>query len=284
MFYRILYLWLLLTNPLIMKKIFTLSFLLSLTQLSFGQMSTAARYINGYNKAENKWYYHNFQIGVNMHSNMNGMFNLKLHHQNTEDGSVHDANYKFKVQSLRQFNAFAASAKNLTSLGKKSGIALTFGVDFNATLQSYDERIFTDANSSVNLTFLQSYISIPIGLAYKTGGQYTMDKADKMSFTLGMGIAPAITTIMLEPFVDRTRIRVPAFIHTELGFFAGINWVVKANIYPGNIHNSFTVKEYSDNGKAGITSREIKFSGMGNMFQIGIACMPFSFGWKNSSW
>lgn len=269
-----------------MKKTLTLAISLLITQLTFGQLSTAARYIRGYNKAENKWYYHNFQIGVNMHFANSGMFNLSFYDVNNATNEVYDANYKIKVEAPRMFNAFAASAKPLAALGENSGLALTFGADFSASVNSDDRRIQSSPSSSINVTFLQAYVALPIGLAYRSGGLFTMDKADKMSFSIGMGVAPALTTITLDNFVDRTRFRMPAFITAEVGFFAGINWVVRANVYPGSIHNAFTKKESYE--ATAYTSNyghsEVRFSGMGSLMQIGIACMPFSFGWKNSKW
>lgn len=267
-----------------MKKICFLGLAMLLTQLSFGQFSTVGRYINGYNKANNKWYYHNFQIGVNMHMPMNGLFNLEFHDVNLKENKDYKASYKAKAEVPTAFNAFAASAKNLGAIGAKSGIALTFGVDFSASIQTIDMQVKSTPHNSTNLNFIQAFMAVPIGLAYRTGGMYTNDKADKFSFSLGIGVAPSLSNLVLDPFVDRLKFRLPAFVTAELGFVAGINWVVRANMYPGNIHGAFNQKTPYDNGEYGYGYSEIRFTGMGPLIQVGIACMPFSFGWENSKW
>jgi len=190
--------------------------------------------------------------------------------QYRRDG-VTDTGFTVALKSTSPMVGFINFNFPLAKLSKKSAFTLDVGFSYTAFTLKYDTAVVRD---SMILTeeFPVSVMSLPISFDFKTGGEATLSKENKLLFTAGIGIAPSYVMTDINP---EASIRALPFVKLEAGFFLGIAFKLRGMAYFGN------AKYINDEGaKAqvpGITSR-VSNGGYGYTISLGI--MPFSYKWK----
>lgn len=187
-----------------------------------------------------------------------------------------------KNMPSRGMSANAATHFPIATVSERSIVSIGFGAVAN--IFSWDlGNVQVDSFFAASSPASGFQIGIPVGLDYKYGGEATLDKADKVSFTFGAGVCPTFYATHIDiGDINQSRFNIQPYLKAELGFFAGIQWKVKAmylmrstkviDISSGdvNLNNSM---EYS---KTQLTT--------GSVFNIGVAIMPFSWDWDKSGW
>jgi len=127
-------------------------------------------------------------------------------------------------------------------------------------------------------------IGIPIGVDYKFGGEVSLDKTDRFSFTAGAGIAPTVylTSIAQQADLGTAKFGLVPYLKAEFGFFAGIEWKVKA-MYQTSSKMVIDNKSGDPNLQTSATYTHVELQTR-PVFTIGLALMPFSWDWENSGW
>jgi hypothetical protein len=190
-----------------------------------------------------------------------------------------EGTFKHKLKG-NYLGAFVGMYHRLAMLNNSSCLAFDWGVDALAIANETDELTYKIGNSTHRLKSLVAYwhFGVPLLIDYKYGGEATYDKADRFSFTLGGGIMPLVAIGAINE-AGQISASIAPVVKAELGFFAGVQWKVRAMymIQSGDILNtndeSADVRNYHSyrlNVTPGIN--------------IGVSVMPFSFGWDNSRW
>lgn len=168
----------------------------------------------------------------------------------------------------------------LFSLTEKSILAFNVGAIGN--ILKYDiGEVRTSTTAVYNWSFSSMQIGLPLCIDYKFGGEAIYDKAEKVSFTAGFGISPTVYASSFGPS-SIVKFGVRPYVHAEIGFFAAIEWKVRASC----LMNS-TQFFRADNENAGLESMPYNSRFTMNskpVFNIGFAFMPFSWDWENSRW
>jgi len=118
-------------------------------------------------------------------------------------------------------------------------------------------------------------IGVPVSLDLLSGGEATLDRANRFSFVLGVGFIPYVGMGAMYEFVG-LNVGAPLYAKMEIGFHAGINWKLRAS-YMGKSPSSFSdgnSEIFSDYGtvEANMESND--------KFMLSILVQPFSFGWE----
>lgn len=118
-------------------------------------------------------------------------------------------------------------------------------------------------------------IGVPVGLDLVSGGEATLDRADPLSFTLGVGVMPMISMGIMYEFAA-VKVRAPGYIKAELGFHAGINWKLRGT-YIFKSPTSFSQDRNDIFSNYGNIESELKSN---DQFMFSLLVQPFSFGWE----
>jgi hypothetical protein len=168
----------------------------------------------------------------------------------------------------------------LFSVGDKSIVAFDFGIA--GYLLHYDLgeiRLSPDKVYDYSLQSMQ--IGVPLCLDYKIGGEAIYDKSEKVTFTAGAGLCPVVYLTDLGTDISNIKGGFRPYVHAELGFFAFIEWKIKAYCMGGtanilNLNNENSGMEgMPENSNIKLKSAPV--------FSIGISFMPFSRDW-DSGW
>lgn len=168
----------------------------------------------------------------------------------------------------------------LFELTEKSIIA--FNVGALANVLTFDiGRVNTSETANYNYSFSSLQIGIPLCIDYKSGGEAIYDKAEKVSFTAGFGISPTFYGSNFGPS-SVTKFGVRPYVHAEIGFFAAIEWKVRASCLMNS--TQFFRADNDSPGLAGMPYNSQFTMSSKPVFNIGFALMPFSWDWENSRW
>ncbi|OSZ78069.1 hypothetical protein CAP35_07335 [Chitinophagaceae bacterium IBVUCB1] len=188
--------------------------------------------------------------------------------------------------SLRTSGSMALSLDAyfpVARFSKRSCFAISAGV-------SYINAMLTHDTVFVGPTVLQkdletAFISVPIGIDFKMGGDAVQSKEYKTMFTAGVGILP--TYIQSTGFesegsksIDQET-KILSYLKVEAGFFAGIAFKLRGMAYFGNLiladRQETIIKEGTQDQILGY--RRTTSSGpMG--YTISLIIMPGSAGWR----
>jgi hypothetical protein len=162
---------------------------------------------------------------------------------------------------------FLSTFAPLGRISEKSALALDFGV--SATLFTFrHDTLITPGGAEVQQEIPITMINVPISFDFKTGGEVSLNKEHRTVFAAGIGVAPA----MIQNDIAM-RIGATPFLKVEAGFLAGMVFKVRGMLYLGQ------GKYVNDKEIASGPWLTRRSSGpLGG--SIGIAIVPFAFGWE----
>jgi hypothetical protein len=175
-------------------------------------------------------------------------------------------------------NAWTAGAGTyfpLFNISEKSILAFNFNA--NGIVSNTKMGVIrVNEVTTYDFDFIHMDIGFPLSLDLKYGGEAVLDKTEKASFTLGVGICPSLYVSTFGPtsnFAFDTR----PYIHFDIGFFAGIEWKIQASYLPGN--TQILNLNPNSNGMTSMPLDSYITANKGSLFNIGIGLMVFSYDW-----
>jgi hypothetical protein len=184
------------------------------------------------------------------------------------------------MRSTKSSNIFIGTFFPVAKVSPKSAVTLDLAFTYTGftfkqdsiTIQSYNKDSSRFYKAGFAEEFPVSIMALPISIDFRTGGEATLSKENRTSFAIGAGVAPSYVTVETN---DGGNIKVIPFIKAEAGFFAGMEFKLRAMVYLGDA-------KYIDNKLAnqadvvGVTARKSE-GPMGVNVSLGI--MPFSVKW-----
>jgi hypothetical protein len=194
-----------------------------------------------------------------------------------------EVTHRVKLKSaVIGFNA--GSYIPMGNLGSTSCLALDWGIA--ATIYNGSTgRITTARGGTYQYSIMNWQFMVPLCLDFKYGGEAIYDKSERFSFTMGAGLIPSLSVVAISGALSSAHKiagRISPVIKAELGFFAGLEWKVKASyVYrKGNDLKSTPEDSKSGPGPDG----SIFTLTTTPAINIGVSFMPFSHDWDSSRW
>ena len=170
----------------------------------------------------------------------------------------------------------------LAAISEKSLLTFYLGLNVNIYRWRADSLFFAEKAPRSTYVYKDDgfgfLVGLPIGLDYKTGGEATLDKSDKFSFTAGGGIMPTAAVGGLS-YWGQAKIKLIPYIKAEIGMHAGIEWKVRA-MYMLRSPMGFTDINHD---LEGILQSQAEFQ-TNDRLMISVLLMPFSWDWVRSKW
>ena len=177
----------------------------------------------------------------------------------------------------------------IVRMGDKSSLAISLDYLYNFLVWDADMvKISGYDESTGSYTYNSSYVpsavtvqmGLPIGIDYKTGGEATLDRSNRTSFTFGTGFYPSMSATVFENNAG-AKLKIQPFLKAEFGVFAGVNWKLRALYAFGRLEyidysSSLGVSGYSQEESASLISK--------SSLNLSLMVQPFSFGWSKSEW
>lgn len=164
--------------------------------------------------------------------------------------------------------------------GEKTIAAINIGLSANYYLFDVDDVTIRRVSANYNSTSSYSgpgagfMFGLPVGLDLITGGEASLDRANRFSFAVGAGVMPLVSMAAVHEFGGLS-LRVPPYVKAEIGFHFGINWKVRAS------YLTKSAISFSDDSKNIFdidTNIDTKLKA-NDRFIISLMVQPFSFGW-----
>lgn len=185
---------------------------------------------------------------------------------------VVDTSFKATLKSTAPMVGFLNFNFPLAKVSRKSAFTLDIGFSYTAFTLKYDSVMINRDSLALTEEFPVSIMALPISFDFKTGGEATLSKENRLLFTAGIGVAPAYVMADINP---EAKIKAMPFVKIEAGFFAGLAFKLRGLAYIGNAR--YIDDEGAQSKVPGITSR---VSGGGFGYTISLGVMPFSYKWK----
>lgn len=171
----------------------------------------------------------------------------------------------------------------MTALSNRSVIALSVGVYGTSNSFTLNNFSFNGAPTAT-MDVSDLLIGLPIGVDYIFGGEATYNESDKVTLRAGIGAMPFVALGSLSNDAGKyNRFSVRPYVKAELGFFAGIEWKIKGQVLLGS-RNLYDIR----NGDYDLQDGSNYYSNfkmdLRPSYSLGIAIMPFSFGWNSDKW
>ena len=170
----------------------------------------------------------------------------------------------------------------MSYLSSNTALAMSVGLYGTASVWDIGNTSLQD-NRVTTYESKDLYFGLPIGLDIIYGGEATMNKADKVTLRGGIGVMPYFAAGELaDGSQDYGKLGVQPYVKAEIGFFAGVQWKLKGMVVAGSrtIYN-YKAGDYRLQDANDYYSMEFKIR---PTFTVGIAVLPFSFGWENDKW
>lgn len=145
---------------------------------------------------------------------------------------------------------------------------------YDATTNGY---VYT---TNYTITAATVQMGLPVGVSYKFGGESSLDRGDKLSLSIGTGVYPSLNATVFEDYAG-AKFKLQPYLKAELGFFAGVNFKVRALYAFGkleyiNYNSGYSGDTYAYDDAAALTGK--------SSFLLSVMVMPLSFGWSKSAW
>lgn len=175
------------------------------------------------------------------------------------------------------FDVHVGSQYTLARISRRNSIALTYGVQ-GTLLTTTPGRIAISPTAFFEQELKTTEIGLPIGVAYKFGGESSLDRSDKVSFTVGAAAMP-IYSMQTYGDIKTTDFKLRPLAFAEAGFLAGIEFKIRATVIP--LTNEGFRIESGDEGLKGFPNNNTEITGrFPARLSLGIAIMPFTRKWE----
>lgn len=169
----------------------------------------------------------------------------------------------------------------LATLGHRSIVALTYGLEY-FSLEGEIGNVNPMPGFNYDKKFTQQIIGMPIGVAYKFGGEASYVKTDRFSVSAGIAAAPAYVTSDYADAYNSSNFRIIPMAFAEVGVFGGMQFKLRGSCYPLGMAG---VKIRPGDAGMGAFPTETNIHIFSQpIFQVGIAIMPFSYKWNEYHW
>ena len=201
---------------------------------------------------------------------------------------LYDSTFESSVKG-RGLGVVYATFFPIARMSQKSLIAIALGlnVNFSKFKGSIDSVIIsTPKNGKEEFRYEHDgsglLAGMPIGIDFITGGEATLDKSNKYSFTLGAGVLPVL---VLEKIGDWEggNASFPTYFKAEVGAHFGINWKFRVMYISKSLSGFSNVRDSGISDKGPIYVSEVTYSAK-DQFMFSILLMPFSWDWEQSGW
>lgn len=229
-----------------------------------------------------------FQIGYSFPFTTATFKQHSLVYDDYGDNNI-DTTYSRDVKSKGGFGVTLGTYIPVVHLTEKS--CINVDIDFMYNLLVWDANTINYSgysNTTGQYTYSTNYtitaatiqMGLPIGLSFKAGGEASQDRGDKLSLTLGTGVYPSLNATVFEDYAG-AKFKLQPYLKAELGFFAGVNFKVRAFYAFGkleyiNYEDKFSGLTYAYNDEASLTGK--------SSFLLSVMVMPLSFGWGKEAW
>jgi hypothetical protein len=269
------------------NKLINLILLLLLAQNSFAQRSylSTLRHFDGYSEAKKarlKRYYFGYgiptmSVDVTTHYVAPGDIGATVPVPQSE---------RTRLDHLTISSGWGGTAGTfyvLAGTTRQSAVCLEIAFSeyfyqYNFGPASYGPATFSD-QSIVGLACM------PIGIAYKSGGEVTLNKHDRSTLSISAGIAPFMSISKF--LAAQAQFSARPYFAFEVGAFAGIEWKFRAAYFAGKT----TLVDVTADGLDNV-SKYTSIGGLGTMdvkavaggdFNLALTILPFSFKWAKQS-
>lgn len=190
------------------------------------------------------------------------------------------ASSRAKTFNFRTLSSYVALCFPISYLSDKSILALNVGVYGMANKWDLGNTSLTgDASYEAK----ELYLGVPIGVDIIWGGEATCDKGDKVTLRAGAGVMPYFATGDWADGSNKySKLGIQPYVKAEIGFFAGIEWKVRGMI----VASSRTVYDIKV-GDYYLRDSDYYYAlnyKVRPTYTVGIALLPFSFGWGGNKW
>jgi len=159
----------------------------------------------------------------------------------------------------------------LLNYSEKSIIALYIGQSAHFFIWKSDS-VYTPSEAFVHEGITMQF-GLPIGFDFKYGGEAMLDKGEKISTTVGLGLMPSFAASSFSTDWGGVVFRMPPYVKLEFGAHALVNWKFRV-MY--NFGDAIGFKQED----RGMVTRFRNNSG----FTFSLLMMPFSWDWGQSQW
>lgn len=201
-----------------------------------------------------------------------------------------DTTFSRNVRSKGGFGITLGSYFPISKLSDKSSLNISVDFLYNllvwdnalADFQTYDETTgtYTTYSNSYVITAATVHWGLPVGFDFKYGGEATLDKSNRLSFTLGTGVYPSMNLTVFDAYPG-AKFKMQPYLKAELGVFAGVNIKVRALYSFGkldylNYSDKAAGPDYGYESSASLVSK--------SCLTLSVMVMPVSFRWGKETW
>jgi hypothetical protein len=254
---------------------------LSLT--SQGQVSI--RDINQYLKkrddGKNVSMYHRYDLGYGVTFG-SGALILNDRFRDQSNNNIISGTSRSTTFNYRTWTVHASTYFPLSFLSERSALVLNLGLLGVPTVFELG-NLSLDPSRTSTYEAADLFLGIPVGVDYIFGGEATLNKADKFTLRAGGGLMPYLSGGELaDGSNDYWKLGIKPYVKAELGFFAAVEWKIRGMAVLGS-RTIYDIKQGDYNLGDSDYYYSMNFK-IRPTFTIGIAVMPFSFGWESDRW
>lgn len=188
---------------------------------------------------------------------------------NYRSSTERDTNVITGIRSSSPMVAFINTSFPVARISERSGFNIEVGFSYTGFTFTHDTIRVPDGKV-LKQDLPVSIISAPISFDFKTGGESSLNKSDRVLFSAGIGVAPSY----LSAEGSESSIRAIPFAKLEAGFFAALAFKLRGMMYLGQA-NYINV-----NGEGATVPGITTQSSSGQYgFMVGLSVMPFSYQW-----
>jgi len=185
---------------------------------------------------------------------------------------------QFKATGVSGRGAQEGTFYILSRTGRQN--AFCFELGFSEYIYTYSIGPFYYGSATIYDEPAVAIVGLPVGIAYKSGGEVSLNKNDKSTLSLGVGMAP--TCSIAKILAPDTRLNVRGYIALEIGLFAGIEWKLRATYYSGKmllVNKQNDDLSYASHTIGVLGTMDVKAVASGDL-NVALVILPFSFKWS----
>jgi hypothetical protein len=275
-----------------MKKFFSSLLQIGVFGTIFATLSITAngqavsvRDINNYLKkrddGKNVSLFHRFEISYSYTFGA-GSLNLNDRFRDQSNNNIIAGHSRSTTFNYRSASGYAGVYFPLSYLSNNSALVLNTGLYYVGNVWHLGNISLTDGQIR-SYDAADIFFGAALGVDYVFGGEATLNKSDKVTLRAGAGLMPYFAVgDLADGSNSYGKLGIKPYVKAELGFFAGVEWKIKGMAVLGS-RTVYDIKtgDYNLGDSDYYYSMNFKIR---PTYSIGIAVMPFSFGWESDKW